>query len=175
MKRTRIPGTPLPLTLPLDPAHLESEVQSPQRLTGSGPQDGRATSSFHFPEASAQRCPLGSAFSDLPMRTPVAPRKDHLSLLCFPTCDLPAFITSRVYLWPPPLQRSSLEQTSDRLSLTALLPTPATARLLKKHLLKKINSLHLTAKTTSSSHTNSPLGYKDETDLFFSFLLVSPG
>lgn len=110
------------------------------------------------------------------MRTarPVAPRKDRVSLLCFPMCDLPAFIMSRVYLWPPPLQRSSLEQTSDRLSLTALLPTPATARLLKKHL-KKINSLHLTAETTSSSHTNSPLGYKDEMDLFFPFLLVRSG
>lgn len=111
------------------------------------------------------------------MRTarPVAPRKDRVSLLCFPMCDLPAFITSRVYLWLPPLQRSSLKQTSDRLSLTALLPTPATARLLKKHLLKKINSLHLTAETTSSSLTNSPLGYKDEMDLFFPFLLVRPG
>ena len=156
LKQAPIPGTSLTLTISLDPLH-----RSQSYGLYSDPRIRSPTSSFRFPEASAQRCPLSTALSDLPMRTasPLAPRKDSHFLLCFSASYLLAFITSHHTWWPASSpERGSLEQRSDRLSFIALSPTPATEWLLETYLLEKTNSLHLTAKTTSSSHTESPLG-----------------
>ena len=69
----------------------ESELRSLQ-----WPEDPVPHLIFRFPEASAQRRPLSTALSDLPMRTasPLAPRKDSHFLLCFSASYLLAFITS---------------------------------------------------------------------------------